>query len=244
MAVCDALARFLTTVIPLLADSSNERRPSISALTGYNFGNWDPANANAYATSGQQGPPPHASSSGPPQPPGDSSAGHVQQAYFNGLPTHAPHAAAGKAPSYANNGPIPPPGPGSHLSPPDSGDKKASLPYARSPELRVSHKLAERQRRKEMKDLFDDLRDLLPNLEQDKDKGKISKWEVLSKAIDHIHAVNSTQNELIAELSRCRSQMGLPPYVPTGSQSSDRGVDSTERGALGGGQGDRSDSGK
>ena len=64
---------------------------------------------------------------------------------------------------------------GDMLSPGD-GTKK-DQPFSRSPELRVSHKIAERKRRKEMKDLFDELRELLPA-----ERGtKSSKWEILSK---------------------------------------------------------------
>ncbi|KAN0062372.1 hypothetical protein ACQY0O_005254 [Thecaphora frezii] len=84
------------------------------------------------------------------------------------------------------------------------GIDKDAKPYSRSPELRVSHKLAERKRRKEMKELFDDLRDQLPV-----DKGpKTSKWEILSKAVEHIAQVTQEKEELAAQVEALRAQLG------------------------------------
>ncbi|KAH9938631.1 uncharacterized protein B0H18DRAFT_1205829 [Fomitopsis serialis] len=90
--------------------------------------------------------------------------------------------------------------------------KDGSTPYSRSPELRVSHKLAERKRRKEMKELFDELREHLPA-----DRGmKASKWEILSKAIDFINNLKHTCNEMQREIDMLRHDVetmrhGIPP---------------------------------
>ncbi|KAJ3413850.1 hypothetical protein HDV05_007371 [Chytridiales sp. JEL 0842] len=86
--------------------------------------------------------------------------------------------------------------------------KNGATPYARTPELRVSHKLAERKRRKEMKDLFEELKEALP--ERYFKTSKASKWEVLSKAIDHIDLLTDLAEEMggvVEERDRLRREV-------------------------------------
>ncbi|RWA08843.1 hypothetical protein EKO27_g6247 [Xylaria grammica] len=98
----------------------------------------------------------------------------------------------------------------SDLQSEESSPHNGSQPYSRTPELRVSHKLAERKRRTEMKELFEQLRDLMPQ-----ERGsKASKWEILSKAItehqrqaDHIKQLSTHCQNTLAEADMLRREM-------------------------------------
>ena len=99
----------------------------------------------------------------------------------------------------------------------DSLADKKETPYSRSPSLRVTHKIAERKRRKEMKDLFDELKDYVPV-----DRGpKTSKGDILTKAVMQFQALHREREQLIEaleaahhELNQLRQVAGNAEHAP------------------------------
>ncbi|KAK9466913.1 hypothetical protein V1512DRAFT_262639 [Lipomyces arxii] len=79
-------------------------------------------------------------------------------------------------------------------------------PYSRSPELRQTHKIAERKRRKDMSMLYEDLKDLLP----DEKGAKSSKHEILVRAISVIRKIKKSNNDLKTEVNDLRLKLGMP----------------------------------
>ena len=129
-----------------------------------------------------------------------------------------PHSSHSQAASVGTDGSSPEDNPSGPSASAGKGSKDGNTPYSRSPELRQSHKLAERKRRKEMKELFEDLHNHLPS-----DRGmKASKWEILTKTIEYVSQLKareqalSAENEILRRDNESMRQGGIPNFGPGG----------------------------
>ncbi|TFL06010.1 hypothetical protein BDV98DRAFT_601304 [Pterulicium gracile] len=114
-----------------------------------------------------------------------------------------PGASSSGSPAMQDHSSFAPAPPGAQDDLEGKSREPGASPYSRSPELRVSHKLAERKRRKEMKELFDELRDHLPA-----DRGmKASKWEILSKAIEFVSQLKQHNRDVVQENDMLRHEV-------------------------------------
>lgn len=97
----------------------------------------------------------------------------------------------------------------------DASSGVSSKPYARSPRLRHTHKLAERKRRSELRSMFEQLEALLPGRER-----SLSKSEVVQKAIEAIDQLVGKRDKLLKERESLRSELGesAPPTTSEAAQ--------------------------
>ncbi|KAI9676575.1 MAG: hypothetical protein M1817_000734 [Caeruleum heppii] len=104
----------------------------------------------------------------------------------------------------------------------DPDSPNGQTPYSRTPELRVSHKLAERKRRSEMKNLFEELRLKLP---ADGRVSKTSKWEILTKSIEYIKALEGSLNSQNKTLDMYRRDIDRLHFLENENQQLRHEVD-------------------